>query len=154
MRVLRPKELYPSKPVAGHHAGQPQQRMAVNAAANRALANTPLPLPILCPADGVEPVDGVLPHLCGGRCDARQSCLNLLPCVGPGWYPKVAGVKAQRVGSYHMGVLQIGNNPNTEQPAEHEGVAGAAPYRGRKVPKRVFVAVAEVEDGGWTTACG
>ena len=25
------------------------------------LANAPFPLPILCPADGVEPVDGVLP---------------------------------------------------------------------------------------------
>ena len=27
------------------------------------LANAPFPLPILCPADGVEPVDGVLPDL-------------------------------------------------------------------------------------------
>ena len=25
-----------------------------------------------------------------GCCDARQSCLNLLPYVGPGWYPKVS----------------------------------------------------------------
>ena len=56
------------------------------------LANAPFPLPILCPADGVEPVDGVLPHLgfVEGCCDARQSCLNLLPYVGPGWYPKVS----------------------------------------------------------------
>ena len=46
----------------------------------------------LCPADGVEPVDGVLPNLgfVEGCCDARQSCLNLLPYVGPGWYPKVS----------------------------------------------------------------
>ena len=45
------------------------------------LANAPFPLPILCPADGVEPVDGVLPDLgfVEGCCDARQSCLNLLP---------------------------------------------------------------------------
>ena len=27
------------------------------------LANAPFPLPVLCPADGVEPVDGVLPDL-------------------------------------------------------------------------------------------
>ena len=56
------------------------------------LANAPFPLPILCPADGVEPVDGVLPDLSfvEGCCDARQSCLNLLPYVGPGWYPKVS----------------------------------------------------------------
>ena len=47
------------------------------------LANAPFPLPILCPADGVEPVDGVLWR-------ARQSCLNLLPYVGPSWYPKVS----------------------------------------------------------------
>ena len=47
----------------------------------------PFPLPILCPADGV-----VLPDLgfVEGCCDARQSCLNLLPYVGPGWYPKVS----------------------------------------------------------------
>ena len=25
-----------------------------------------------------------------GCCDARQSCLNLLPYVGPGWHPKVS----------------------------------------------------------------
>ena len=56
------------------------------------LANAPFPLPILCPADGVEPVDGVLPDLgfVEGCCDARQSCLNLLPYVGPGWYWKVS----------------------------------------------------------------
>ena len=56
------------------------------------LANAPFPLPILCPADGVEPVDGVLPDLgfVEGCCDARQSCLNLLPYVGPGWCPKVS----------------------------------------------------------------
>ena len=49
------------------------------------LANAPFPLPILRPADGVEPVDGVLPDLgfVEGCCDARQSCLNLLPYVGP-----------------------------------------------------------------------
>ena len=49
------------------------------------LANAPFPLPILCPADGVEPVDGALPDLgfVEGCCDARQSCLNLLPYVGP-----------------------------------------------------------------------
>ena len=56
------------------------------------LANAPFPLPILRLADGVEPVDGVLPDLgfVEGCCDARQSCLNLLPYVGPGWYPKVS----------------------------------------------------------------
>ena len=56
------------------------------------LANAPFLLPILCLADGVEPVDGVLPDLgfVEGCCDARQSCLNLLPYVGPGWYPKVS----------------------------------------------------------------
>ena len=43
-------------------------------------------------AGGVEPVDGVLPDLgfVEGCCDARQSCLNLLPYVGPGWYPLAA----------------------------------------------------------------
>ena len=56
------------------------------------LANAPFPLPILCLADGVEPMDGVLPDLgfVEGCCDARQSCLNLLPYVGSGWYPKVS----------------------------------------------------------------
>ena len=36
-------------------------------------------------------MDGVLPDLgfVEGCCNARQSCLNLLPYVGPGWYPKV-----------------------------------------------------------------
>ena len=36
------------------------------------LANAPFPLPILCPADGVEPVDGMLPDLgfVEGCCDA------------------------------------------------------------------------------------
>ena len=49
-------------------------------------------LPILCPADGVKPVEGALPNLgfVEGCCDARQSCLNLLPYAGPGWYPKVS----------------------------------------------------------------
>ena len=34
----------------------------------------------------------MLPHLgfVEGCCDARQSCLNLLPYVGPGWCPKVS----------------------------------------------------------------
>ena len=52
----------------------------------------PLPPAHPGPADGVEPVDGVLPDLgfVEGCCDARQSCLNLLPYVGPGWYPKVS----------------------------------------------------------------
>ena len=46
----------------------------------------------LAAADGVKPVDGVLPDLgfVEGCCDARQFCLNLLPYVGPGWYPKVS----------------------------------------------------------------
>ena len=45
------------------------------------LANVPFFLPILCPADGVGPVDGVL---------RRKTVLpSLLPLVGPGWYPKV-----------------------------------------------------------------
>ena len=37
-------------------------------------------------------MDGVLPDLgfVEGCCDARQSCLNLLPYVGPGWYLKVS----------------------------------------------------------------
>ena len=48
--------------------------------------------PTPLPPDGVEPVDGVLPDLgfVEGCCDARQSCLNLLPYAGPGWYPKVS----------------------------------------------------------------
>ena len=50
------------------------------------LANAPFPLPILFPADGVLPDLGFVE----GCCDARQSCLNLLPYVGPGWYPKVS----------------------------------------------------------------
>ena len=49
------------------------------------LANAPFPLPILCPADGVEPVDGVLPDLgfVEGCCDARQSCLTSCRTWGP-----------------------------------------------------------------------
>ena len=53
----------------------------------------PFPLPILCPADGVEPVEpGRLPDLgyVEGCRDARQAALQLLPFVGPGWYPKVS----------------------------------------------------------------
>ena len=45
----------------------------------------------------------------------------------------------------------------TQQPAEHEGVAGAAPYWGRrKDTQGGLCAVAEVEPDGvrWTTACG
>ena len=69
------------------------------------LANAPFPLPILCPADGVEPVDGVLPDLgfVEGCCDARQSCLNLLPYVGPGWYPKVSLAAMLDLGAPHSG---------------------------------------------------
>ena len=50
------------------------------------LANAPFPLPILCPADGVEPVEpGRLPDLgyVEGCRDARQAALQLLPFVGP-----------------------------------------------------------------------
>ena len=57
------------------------------------LANAPFPLPILCPADGVEPVEpGRLPDLgyVEGCRDARQAALQLLPFVGFGWYPKVS----------------------------------------------------------------
>ena len=47
--------------------------------------------------------------------------------------PGAGGLKAPGVGSHPHGVLRIGNNPNSaKQPAEHEGVAGAAPHRGRR----------------------
>ena len=71
------------------------------------LANAPFPLPILCPADGVEPVDGVLPDLgfVEGCCDARQSCLNLLPYVGPGWYPKVSLAAMLELGRLEASML-------------------------------------------------
>ena len=41
---------------------------------------------------GTRFVEDDLPDLgfVEGCCDARQSCLNLLPYVGPGWYPKVS----------------------------------------------------------------
>ena len=65
------------------------------------LANAPFPLPILCPADGVEPVDGVLPD--EGCCDARQSCLNLLPYVGPG---RNAGPGRLPLGPHRVGRLR------------------------------------------------
>ena len=72
--------------------GRAVRRRGVVRCRRNGLANAPFPLPILCPADGVEPVDGALPDLgfVEGCCDARQSCLNLLPYVGPGWYPKVS----------------------------------------------------------------
>ena len=42
--------------------------------------------------------------------------------------PGAGGLKALRVG-----LLRIGNDPNSaKQPAEHEGVAGAAPHWGRR----------------------
>ena len=94
------KELFPSKPgwpdttlVISH-----SKRMAVNAAANRALA--------------------------------------------------AEGLKAPRAGSHPHGLLRIGTNPNSaKQPAEHEGVAGAAPHWGKDT-QGGFVAAAEVEPDG------
>ena len=49
----------------------------------------PFPLPILRPADGVEPVDGVLAGPALGLLRREAVLSDLLPYVGPGWYPKV-----------------------------------------------------------------
>ena len=49
--------------------------------------------------------------------------------------PGAGGLKAPRAGGHPHGVLRSGNTwvyCNTKQPAEHEGVAGAAPHRGRR----------------------
>ena len=72
--------------------GQHVRRRGRGALQAQRAGQRPLPPAILCPADGVEPVDGVLPDLgfVEGCCDARQSCLHLLLYVGPGWYPKVS----------------------------------------------------------------
>ena len=50
------------------------------------LANAPFPLPILCPADGVEPVDAAGPGLCRGLLRRKA----VLPQSVAGWYPKVS----------------------------------------------------------------
>ena len=60
--------------------GQHVRRRGRGALQAQRAGQRPLPPAILCPADGVEPVDGVLPDLgfLEGCCDARQSCLNPL----------------------------------------------------------------------------
>ena len=59
---------------------------------------TPFPLPILCMADGVEPVDGVLPDWALWRAAATRGSLPEPVAVrGPGWHP---------VGAQHGGGLQ------------------------------------------------
>ena len=76
----------------GSHREKPYVGVDVVRCRRNGLANAPFPLPILCPADGVEPVEpGRLPDLgyVEGCRDARQAALQLLPFVGPGWYPKV-----------------------------------------------------------------
>ena len=75
----------------GSHREKPYVGVDVVRCRRNGLANAPFPLPILCPADGVEPVEpGRLPDLgyVEGCRDARQAALQLLPFVGPGWYPK------------------------------------------------------------------
>ena len=77
----------------GSHREKPYVGVDVVRCRHNGLANAPFPLPILCPADGVEPVEpGRLPDLgyVEGCRDARQAALQLLPFVGPGWYPKVS----------------------------------------------------------------
>ena len=77
----------------GSHREKPYVGVDVVRCRRNGLANAPFPLPILCPADGVEPVEpGRLPDLgyAEGCRDARQAALQLLPFVGPGWYPKVS----------------------------------------------------------------
>ena len=77
----------------GSHREKPYVGVDVVRCRRNGLANAPFPLPILCPADGVEPVEpGRLPDLgyVEGCRDARQAALQLLPFVGPGWYPKVS----------------------------------------------------------------
>ena len=54
------------------------------------LANAPFPLPIRARRTLSPWTACCRTWLCGGCCDVRQSCLNLLPYVGPGWYPKVS----------------------------------------------------------------
>ena len=43
-----------------------------------------------------------------GCCDARQSCLNLLPYVGPGWYPKVSLAAMLDLGVCRWGHIVLG----------------------------------------------
>ena len=97
------------------------------------LANAPFPLPILCPADGVEPVDGVLPDLgfVEGCCDARQSCLNLLPYVGPGWYLKVSLAAMLGLGVCRWDHIVLGISARS-----HVVAAARAGAHGRRVAGR------------------
>ena len=99
------------------------------------LANAPFPLPILCPADGVEPVDGVLPDLgfVEGCCDARQSCLNLLPYVVPGWYPKVSLAAMLELGVCRWDHIVLGISARSHVDAATLRRAGA---HGRRVARR------------------
>ena len=89
------------------------------------LANAPFPLPILRPADGVEPVDGVLPDLgfVEGCCDARQSCLNLLPYVGPGLVPEGFAGRDAGAGRLPLRPHRVGHSP----PRSTSVVWGAPP---------------------------
>ena len=104
----------------GSHREKPYVGVDVVRCRRNGLANAPFPLPILCPADGVEPVEpGRLPDLgyVEGCRDARQAALQLLPCVGPGWYPKVSTATLRRAlermdaawpeGEEHMAKLSV-----------------------------------------------
>ena len=95
------------------------------------LANAPFSLPILCPADGVEPVDGVLPDLGFVEgCNARQSCLNLLPYVGPGFAGRDAGAGRLPLGPHRVGQLRA------EPRGRGDAAAARAGAHGRRVARR------------------
>ena len=92
------------------------------------LANAPFPL------DGVEPVDGVLPDLgfVEGCCDARQSCLNLLPYVGPGWSRRFRWPRcwtwASAAGTHRVGHLRA-------EPRGRGDAAARAGAHGRRLAR-------------------
>ena len=97
-------------------------------------------------AEGALPLQARSPDTTLVISHSKRMAVNASGEPGPG----TGGLQAPRAGSHPHGLLRIGTNPNSaKQPAEHEGVAGAAPhYTGGKIPKGVFVAVAEVEPDG------
>ena len=71
----------------------------------------PFSLPILCPADGVEPVDGVLPDLgfVEGCCDARQPCLESVAVRGTRLVPEGFAGRNAGAGRLPLGPHRVGH---------------------------------------------
>ena len=105
----------------GSHREKPYVGVDVVCCRRNGLANAPFPLPILCPcgrrgARGAGAAAGL--RLRDGRRDTRQAALQLLPFVGPGWYPKVSIAAMLETGVCRWDHIPLGINARG-----HVGVA-------------------------------